>query len=113
MTILNLGRDASGRNTYLRQPSKVMKVVALVKDDIATLTIPSDFSKYEVIFSYNPGASVWVSINGTATYPTSDSFADTVSELNPTGYILNAGDIISVTTSDTADFVGVTIYASV
>ena len=112
MGILNLVRDASGKETFIRIPDGEKYEVALVKDTNATLTLPLASNKYDVLFSYNPGASVWIAINNTATYSTSSNFTATNSELNPTAFRLNAGDVINAITSDDVDQVGVVIYAA-
>jgi hypothetical protein len=111
MTILNLTKDAGGRDTFLRRPSTIIKSGVLAAGVEQHFTIPSEFPRYNILFSYSAGASVWISINGTAVVPTS-TIADTNSEQNPVGYQLLAGDVVSIITSDTAsDLIGITLYA--
>jgi hypothetical protein len=68
-------------------------------------------NKFLAIFSYQPGASVWVANNATAAVPAGGSFASTTSTLNPSARQVQAGDILHFYTSDTAAAVGVTFYA--
>ncbi len=76
-----------------------------------TLTVPSFSAHYVAIFSFQSGASVWVTINGTAAKPAGSTFAATTSELNPVARYVKAGDVIHVLTGDTSAMVGVTFYA--
>jgi len=110
MTILNLTRDSSGKATFIRRPSVQMFAGSLVTADEQTLTVPSDYHTYNAIFSYSPGASVWVAINNTATFPAT-TMTSINSEQNPVAYELKAGDVIHFVTPDTGDLVGVALYA--
>jgi len=68
-------------------------------------------NKFIAIFSYTPGASVWVANNATAAVPGGASFASTTSTLNPSARQVQAGDTLHFYTSDTGAAVGVTFYA--
>jgi hypothetical protein len=74
-------------------------------------TVPSNYSVWEVHFSFGPGASVWVAFNQTAILPTG-VFGQVNCELNPASRLVYAGDLISMISSDeTKDWAGVTLYA--
>lgn len=112
MTTLNLTRDASGRNTFIRRPASQMFAGSFTAANEQTFTIPSDYPRYNVVFSYSPGASVWVAINATAVLPAS-TMNNTNSEQNPVGYELKAGDVVHLITPDASDLVGAALYAIV
>ncbi len=112
-TVMLLGRDSAGRTNYVRSATSVLYSVTITAAGGAiSLTVPSNTlsARWDVLFSSDPGASVWVSINGTAALPAGSTFASTTSELNPVGYRLKAGDTISVITSNTTVNLGVAMY---
>lgn len=63
------------------------------------------------IFTYTPGASVWVANNATAAVPAGASFAATVSELNPAARIVQGGDVLSFITTPAGVSVSVLLYS--
>lgn len=109
-TTLVMDRDGSGAVTYGLQPTDTKYGVTLATSVAQNLaTLPSTSSLYEVMFSYTPGANVFVNINGTAAPFTSGA---TNSELNPDMRVYPAGTVINVITPDvTGTYVGVLIYA--
>jgi hypothetical protein len=112
MTILSLTKDNKGFNAYGRVPAELQYNATLTSvAGEQTIAIPNNMTRVLVIFSYAPGAIVWVAINNTAAAPTGASFASTTSEINPVAYELKANDVIHVLTPDTASSVGVAIYA--
>lgn len=68
-------------------------------------------NKFLAIFSYQPGATVWVANNVTAGAPAGNTFAATASTLNPSARQVQAGDVLHFYTSDTNAVVGVAFYA--
>ena len=117
MTMLNLGRDSGGLNTYLTPNSNIKYSILLAAGVAQTITVPlaenSSQYKWDVIFSFEPGAIVWTAINNTAAYPTGAA-ALTNSSLNRVGYArLNSGDVISFITEDTTVEVGVEFYNAI
>lgn len=107
-----LGRDAAGKVSYLLPRDCDYNYSALLASSVAqTLTIPVDFEKYDAIFSFEPGAEVWISINGTAAFPTGALGAST-SRQNPVGIAgLKAGDVLSFITPDVTCRIGILVYA--
>jgi hypothetical protein len=74
-------------------------------------TVPSNYAVWEAHFSFQPGSSIWVAHNTTAVLPSS-TFGAVNCELNPATRRVYAGDLISMITSDeTNDWAGVTLYA--
>ena len=68
-----------------------------------TTTVPDEYPHYLAIFSYTPGASIWVDgINTPAVVPTG-AFASTTSVLNPAARYVDAGDVISFITGDASN----------
>ena len=74
-------------------------------------TVPSNYAVWSANFSIGPGSSIWVAFNETAILPT-NTFGLINCELNPATRLVYAGDLISMITSDqTNDWIGVTLYA--
>lgn len=104
-------RDINGYNGF-GLPFSINKYNAnLATNTDTTLTVPSYAAHYVAIFAYQPGASVWVTINATAAKPVGGTFAATTSELNPVARYVAAGDVIHALTGDTSAMVSVTFYA--
>lgn len=110
MTQMLMTRDASGSPTYGIPVTENKYGVILTSNNEATLTVPSNHAKWEVLFSIEPGASVWISINGTASIPALNAVAALDSMLNPGIRSCSAGDVISLITSNTTAQVGIEIY---
>ncbi len=106
-----LGKDINGANTFTIAPSVNMKSLLLEIADAASFTVPTEFKFYDVYFSMQPGLIVWVSYDGEdAEYPTTGSFVDTNSEMNPTGRRVPGGSSISCVTPNTTAFISVIMY---
>jgi len=114
-------RDINGYNGF-GLPFSLQKYSAtLAASTDTSLTIPggssmgaitaNTYNKFIAIFSYTPGAQVWVALNATAAVPAGSSFASTTSELNPSARQVEFGDVIHFISADTAAEVGVTFYA--
>jgi len=122
MTPFSLTRDINGYNGFglAFADDKYSATVAQSTD--TTLTVPSSFpagytrpyanARYLAIFSYEPGAQVWVANNETAAIPAGASFASTTSELNPSARVVAGDDVLHFYTADaTGAAVGVIFYA--
>ena len=72
--------------------------------------VGNNVNKFIAIFSYEPGASIWVSLNETAASPVGATFATVSSELNPAARVVNAADVLHFITTDTSAQVGVVFY---
>jgi hypothetical protein len=113
MTVMNLGRDASGRTTYVRPvPTILYSATLTAVGGAQSLTVPTNAlsAPWDVLFSSDPGTSVWVAVNNGSAIAPSSTIGTSNSELNPIAYRLKAGDVISfITTNTTANF-GMTMY---
>ncbi len=109
-TQLLMTRDNTGAVTFGRVPTTAAFSTELADGVAQEFTAPTDFPKYLAIFYFQPGKSVWCSIDGTAEVPGA-SVAATNSEGNPTSWQVPAGSTISVITNDTTAEVGVSFYA--
>jgi hypothetical protein len=112
---MGMVKDVSGLNTFaLNFPvTGMLYSCTLPASSAVTLTVPQfdNFTRYVMIISYEPGSTVWVSCNGTATGPAGTTFAVCASELNPGSREVRTGDIISFYTADLTAQVGVTFRA--
>jgi hypothetical protein len=107
---MNMTRDVSGFNAFGLVPTDFMYTGVLGTGDAAqSITVSSAFpyENYLAVFSYTPGANVFVSVNDTAAIPSGNLALDT-SELNPSARQVKAGDSISLINADAAD-----VYATV
>ena len=80
--------------------------------DLVTGSYPKTFTtpRFIAIFSYEPGASVWVALNETATVAGA-AFATTDSELNPSARLVDSSDTLHFITADASAIIGVAFYA--
>lgn len=110
MTKLICTRDINGFNTFGLPFSKDCRATTLLAGVEQTLTVPESCALgYLAVFSYEPGAKVWVALNQTATVP-SGSFATTYSGENPMAREVPAGAVLHFITNDTSVEVGVELY---
>jgi len=98
--IFNMTRDVAGNNGFGVQPSKDIFGGLMAPTTVYTVTVPSNYPNWIAVLNYTPGATVWVSFGNTAAIP-AVGVNPLVSELNPTGRQLVAGETISLITSDT------------
>lgn len=101
-TLFSMTRDINGFNGFgipFAQDAYSAVLAASVEQHI---TVPSTYPNWIAIFSYTPGASVWVDGIGTAVAPTG-AFAATTSELNPAARFVKAGTTLSFITEDATD----------
>lgn len=110
-TLLNLGRDVAGANSYTPTFCDNKFSATLAVGVERTFTVPSNFKVWTCVFSLQPGTVVWVARNATAAVPAGGTFAATTSELNPATRTVYAGDVIHLITSSATADVGVQLYA--
>ncbi len=119
-TKFNMQRDIGGFNGFGIQFTDTGYQTELAANVEQHFTVPSTTSltninsltvvQYLAIFSFDPGASVWVANNVTATVP-GGSFSSTVSQQNPAARVVKAGDVLSFISNDDGTEVGVEFYA--
>ena len=111
-TKFNLVRDIAGYNGFGLPFAVDGKKTYLAASAEQHFTVPSNYQWWIAIFSYTPGASIWVADGHTAEVPTG-SFSDTFSELNPAARLVKAGDVLSFITNDaTLPEVNVALYVA-
>jgi len=116
-TKLSMTRDINGFNAFGIIPSQDIYAGALTANTEQHFTVPSNEQYWLAIFTFSPGANVWVDFTGTATVPSSTAaLVNTV--LNPAGRQVKAGNVISLITADTTtpwfcvEFQSINNYAS-
>lgn len=110
-TTLDFQNDVKGSNTFAPPFSTQVYTATLVAAAHSSITVPSNFKNWVAVFAYEPGATVWVSKNGTAAVPAGGTFAAAVSDLNPGARIVKAADVIDLITADATADVWVALYA--
>jgi len=110
--MLNFARDVQGFNTFAPGVPDLMLSATLAAAGSDDFTVPSNFENWIVSFSFQPGSSVWVSVNETAAAPAGATFAATDSEYLPGSRHVKAGDVIDLLNNGpgTAD-IGIMLYA--
>lgn len=92
-------RDIAGLNGFGIAPTYDMQSGLLAVGVAQSITVPDNYPWWIAIFSYTPGASVWVSFTTTAVAPTGAA-GSTASALNPSARRVAAGSTISLITAD-------------
>lgn len=120
-TPFSITRDINGYNGFGLKPSDTNVSATLDASTDTTYTVPGNNAigrtiyqtkaLYIAIFSIDPGDSVWVAINHTATTPAGATFAATTSFLNPAGIEVQEGDIIHCYTTQTGVDVSIRLYS--
>ncbi len=120
-TIYNIGPRIQGVNGFGLQYSDLIYTVTLADSTNTTLTVPggsgfgainsTTIPQFVAIFSYTPSGNVYVSLNAAATVPAGDTFAKATAQLNPSAWLVNAGDVINVI-SAAANDVCVAFYST-
>lgn len=90
---------AAATNTTLAVPNKTA----------IGMGVATTINTYLAVFSYAPGAKVWVAVNATAAVPAGAAFAASSSELNPPAKTVKATDVINMICTAGAD-VSVAFY---
>ncbi len=112
MTKLNFGRDVQGLNAFAPSFPDLKYSATLASGGSDDLDVPSSNPEWIVVFSYQPGSAMWVSVNGTAAAPAGGTFAANASVLNPAQLKVFAGDNIDVyNNSSSGQDVGISLYA--
>jgi len=116
-----MNRDINGYNAFGLTFTDTAYSVTLTASTATALTIPSGASMGGVpntnkslwlaIFSYTPGAEVWVADNTTAAVPAGATFAATLSEMNPAARLVQGADVLSFITAGTGNSVSVILYS--
>lgn len=114
-------RDINGFNGFGINFTDTAYSATLTTSTNTTLTVPSTIglgkqgpatvAQFLAIFTFDPGTSVWVANNATASNPVGASFAITTSELNPAARIVNGGDVLNFFTTGTNVNVSVSFYS--
>ena len=101
-TKFNMIRDISGFNGFGIIPTYDIQGCSLTENAAQTFTVPDNYSNWIAIFSYTPGANVFVSFTTTAAVPTG-TVSSLTSVLNPSARAVAGGSTFSVITPDTDD----------
>lgn len=111
-TKFSMTRDINGYNGFGVPFTLTARSAILTATVEQHFTVPSNYPFWIAIFSYSPGAAVWVDGITTAAAPTG-AFAATTSELNPAARYVKAGDVLSFITADiTSPAVSVLLYVA-
>ncbi len=118
-TKFSMIRDINGFNGFGLKFSTQNYSATIATGVEQKLTVPSDSKDYLAVFSIEPGAKVWVSLNSTAAVPVAATFGSTTSVMNPSARYVSGGapgdgvaaDILHFITDDATAEVGVTFYA--
>ena len=93
-----LGRDISGAVTYgISAPTNIafsVQFTVTTPGTPVTVNVPNTAGI--AVFKSDPGASIWVNLNGPAVVPTTSTPVNNLTELNPTVRNVNPGSTISV-----------------
>lgn len=98
-TKLCMTRDINGYNAFGLIPTYDVYGASLTANAEQHVVVPSNFQYWLAVFTYSPGANVWVDFAGTATVP-GGTVGLIQSVLNPAGRQVKAGSTISFITAD-------------
>lgn len=98
-TKLCMTRDFNGYNAFGVIPTFDVWAGSLTASAEQHFVVPSNFEYWLAIFTYTPGANIWVNFTTTATVP-GGTVGTTSNVLNPAGRQVKAGSTISFITSD-------------
>ncbi len=111
-TQLLFGRDVQGYNAFAPSLSMNMLSAELASGGDDEFDVPETADQWIAVFSYEPGAIIWVSVNDTAAPPAGNTFAAITSFLLPAQLSVKKGDSISCYNNSATDQdVGVALYA--
>lgn len=113
-TLYNIPSTIKGVNGFGSPFCDTIRTATLAAGTATALTIPgkaaigmgsatSSKNTFLAVFSYAPGAKVWVANNETAAIPAGAAFAASTSELNPPAKLVRAGDVLSFICTAGAD----------
>jgi hypothetical protein len=110
-TKLSMTRDINGYNAFGIMPTLDIFAGFLAASTEQHFVVPSNNQYWLAIFTFTPGANIWVDFAGTATVPNGTVGAVNV-VLNPAGRQIKGGSTISIITADaTSPFVCVELQA--
>ena len=98
-TKLCMTRDFNGYNAFGVIPTYDVYACYLTAAAEQHIVVPSNYEYWLAIFTYSPGANVWVDFTTTATVP-GNTIGPVTTVLNPAGRQVKAGSTISFITSD-------------
>ncbi len=99
-TKFNMIRDISGFNGFGIIPTYDIQGCSLAASTAQTFTVPDNYPNWIAIFTFTPGANVFVDFTGaTATVPTG-TVGTITKVLNPSGRAVAGGSTFSVITPD-------------
>jgi hypothetical protein len=101
-TKLSLTKDINGYNAFGIIPTYDIFAGALAASTEQHFTVPSTFQYWLAIFTFSPGANVWVDFSGTASVPSS-TVGEVSVVLNPSGRQVFQGSTISLITADSTN----------
>ena len=96
-------RDVAGYNGFGVIPTYDIQGCSLTDNAAQTFTVPDNYSNWIAIFSYTPGANIFVDFTGATAAVPSGTVSTITSVLNPSARAVNGGDTFSVITPDTDD----------
>lgn len=99
-TKFNLTKDVGGYNGFGVMFADDGYSGILAVGVAQSVTVPSNYPCWLAVFSYTPGANIWVDNSTTAVAPTG-AFAATKADLNPSARFVKKGTTLSFITSDT------------
>lgn len=111
-TKFNMTRDISGTNGFGLIPTDQKVGVLLATGVAQSTTVPSGYPRFAAIFSYTPGANVFVD-NITTAAAFTGTIGAVTAELNPSCRLYQPGETISLFTPDAAgSYVGIEWYVA-
>lgn len=99
-TKFNMTKDVAGYNGFGVKFAKDGYSGVLAVGVAQSVTVPSNYPNWLAVFSYTPGANIWVDGATTAAAP-AGAFGATQADLNPSARQVTAGQTLSFITSDT------------
>ena len=100
-TKFSMTRDINGYNGFGIIPSQDIFGCTLTANAAQSFVVPNNNQYWIAVFSYTPGANIWVDFSGAATVPGS-TMGSITSVLNPSGRQVKGGSTISFITADTS-----------
>jgi len=114
MTRFSMTMDTNGNVAFGLPDSNTKYQTVLTASTEQTLVVPetgdATYQRVAAVFSFQPGSTIWYSVNSTATLPTG-SFTATTSEQNPQVRYVRPGDVLHFITRSITAEVGVMFYA--
>jgi len=109
--IFKMTRDQGGYNGFgLPFTSDSWSVILNANTD-TTLTMPVNYPFWFLIIRPEPGALIFVNKNATAVMPSTSSFVNNQSPMNPGPMFVAGGDVIHVISPNASTYVEASFYA--